>query len=148
MNYFELFGLPEEVDLNHLNLQKAYFSLQKSMHPDKFTNASSVEREAATESAAVINKAYKILSNKFKRAEYLIGLHTSLEVQLPDDFMEQTFSWHEKLLDGEDLSTTLNALEESLWDELRVQAQSCAWAPSAICLAKIRMVNNISGNQL
>ncbi|MDF3047733.1 MAG: Fe-S protein assembly co-chaperone HscB [Candidatus Midichloriaceae bacterium] len=142
-NYFELFGLPKQLDLDSLSLQKTYFLLQKSIHPDNFINKPEIEKSKATEKAAIINKAYKVLSNKFTRAEYLISLHTSLEVKLPDDFVEQTFTWHEKLLDGEDLSSTLITLKENLWTELGTHIKFCAWPLSTICLAKIRSIDRI-----
>lgn len=94
-NYFEIFGLPVsfQVDLPHLAEQ--YRELQKTIHPDKFANASDRDRRLAVQQAALINEAFHTLKSPLKRARYLLQLkgivfddqhETSFE---PEFLMEQ-----------------------------------------------------------
>ena len=45
MNYFELFGLPIGFQVDTAKLRQAYMELQRTSHPDKFTQSSSEEQE-------------------------------------------------------------------------------------------------------
>jgi molecular chaperone HscB len=94
-NYFELFGLPVSFELDGAALSEKYRELQKTVHPDKFANASDRDRRLAVQQAARINEAFHTLKSPLKRARYILELRgvvfddqhaTSFE---PDFLMEQ-----------------------------------------------------------
>jgi molecular chaperone HscB len=94
-NYFELFGLPVSFELDVAALSEQYRELQKTIHPDKFANASDRDRRLAVQQAALINEAFQTLKSPLKRARYMLELRgvvfddqhaTSFE---PDFLMEQ-----------------------------------------------------------
>ncbi|PIR32087.1 MAG: Fe-S protein assembly co-chaperone HscB [Alphaproteobacteria bacterium CG11_big_fil_rev_8_21_14_0_20_44_7] len=71
-DYFKIFGLKRQFDINPEKLDDAYFELQRQFHPDVFKNSKQNEAEAMQKSA-LYNLAYKTLQNPQKRAEYMIG---------------------------------------------------------------------------
>ncbi len=72
MNYFQLLGLEQAftVDLNALSAN--YQQLQKTVHPDRFANATAQEQLIAVQKSSTINDAYQTLKNPLKRAEYML----------------------------------------------------------------------------
>ena len=77
MNYFELFGLPQDFRLDVEQLTERYRELQRSVHPDRFANAGALERRLSVQHAARINQAFQTLKDPVERARYLLELHGS-----------------------------------------------------------------------
>lgn len=73
-NYFELFGLPVDFAVDTTRLSEHYRELQKTVHPDRFANASDRDRRLAVQQAAFINEAFHTLKTPLKRARYLLQL--------------------------------------------------------------------------
>lgn len=75
LNYFELFGIEAQItiDIEHLNSQ--YLTLQSEFHPDKFVNASNLEKSMATRVSTYINDAYNTLSDLVERVDYILQIN-------------------------------------------------------------------------
>ena len=71
-NYFELFGLPVDFQIDEKNLRGAHLELQSAYHPDRFVSASDQEKRIAVQQAAMVNEAYEVLKNPVKRARYML----------------------------------------------------------------------------
>lgn len=73
-NYFEVFDLPiqYEVDLDHL--ASRFRELQALVHPDKFINGTDEERRIAMQRTGFLNEAKDTLSDSRLRAHYLLAL--------------------------------------------------------------------------
>jgi molecular chaperone HscB len=71
-NYFELFGLPVEFQLDTRLLHDNHQKLQSAFHPDRFVNATDQERRIAVQQASMINQAYDTLHNPVQRARYML----------------------------------------------------------------------------
>ena len=71
-NYFELFGMPVDFQLDEKELHTAHLKLQSAYHPDRFINATDQEKRIAVQKAAWVNEAYEILKNPVKRARYML----------------------------------------------------------------------------
>lgn len=67
-NFFELFSLPVNFFVDQNALEKKYLEFQNQFHPDK---SSSDDISKSIE----INEAYKILSDDFARACYILKLN-------------------------------------------------------------------------
>jgi len=55
MNHFELFQLPEALDIDLATLKKQFLSLQQQYHPDKAS-----DKDQALIKSSEINQAYKV----------------------------------------------------------------------------------------
>ncbi|NOI56273.1 co-chaperone HscB [Vibrio coralliilyticus] len=73
MNYFELFGLPSQFQLDGSLLSSQFRELQKRFHPDNFASASERDRLMAVQKASEINDAYQVLKSPLSRAEYMLA---------------------------------------------------------------------------
>jgi molecular chaperone HscB len=71
-DFFELFDIKEDYQIDYATLDEKYFTLQKKYHPDNYTGSSDKERRNAIEYSMVINKAYNVLKSPLKRAEYIL----------------------------------------------------------------------------
>ena len=74
-NYFELFGLPVSFEIDRTSLTERYRDLQRTVHPDKFANATDRERRLSVQQAALINEAFETLKSPLGRARYLLELN-------------------------------------------------------------------------
>jgi molecular chaperone HscB len=89
-NYFELFGLIIEFDIDLANLKKIYLFMQAQFHPDK----SKEHKVLAHNASAFISNAYETLHNDSSRALYWCELHN---MQISQDLLIQQIEWHEAL---------------------------------------------------
>ncbi len=74
-NYFSLLGLEIRFNIDLNKLTDNYHELQRSIHPDKFANASDRERRLSVQKAAQINDAFQTLKNPTQRSIYLLSLY-------------------------------------------------------------------------
>lgn len=74
MNYFQLFQVPAQFDLDLAELGTRYLELQRNFHPDNFAAGSERDRLLAVQQAANINDAYHSLKQPLLRAEHLLAL--------------------------------------------------------------------------
>lgn len=81
LNYFQLFGLEQDFELDSQALSSTFQTLQKAVHPDKFAHASSQEQLMAVQKSSTINDAYQTLKAPLSRAEYLLKVRG---VDMPD----------------------------------------------------------------
>ncbi len=125
MNYFELFALPVAPVVDKEVLSAKYFSLQKSNHPDFFTQASESDQADALQQSADINKAFTIFQNDDKTIEYFLLLQDVItpdeKYQLPQDFLMEMMEINETLpeKDGVELAAEMAAIEKPLLDEIQ-----------------------------
>jgi molecular chaperone HscB len=104
-NYFTLFQLPEQFELDTTLLDQRYRALQSEVHPDRFANASSNERMQSMQLATQANEAYRTLKDTTARARYLLqleGIETLEEsnTAMPADFLMLQMEWREAIEDA------------------------------------------------
>jgi molecular chaperone HscB len=71
-NYFELFQLLPQYDVDFTRLKARYYELQQQFHPDKQDSAA--DKRQALQFSALINDAYQTLQCHIRRASYLLDL--------------------------------------------------------------------------
>ncbi|RJG47607.1 co-chaperone HscB [Motilimonas pumila] len=155
MNYFELFGLSQDYNLDTQSLAETYRELQKRFHPDKFANASERDKLLALQKASEINDAFHTLKAPLRRAEYLLalaGLDIRGEQQTLRDpgFLMQQMEWREQLEeiagsanpdDGiVELQQTLQAEKTALQQTLQQCLAEQAFEQAANAVRKLKFV--------
>lgn len=73
-DYFTALGLEPRMALAIPDLETAFRTASKTAHPDRYGDASSVERKLALRLTERINQGYRALKDPRTRAEYLMGL--------------------------------------------------------------------------
>jgi molecular chaperone HscB len=104
--HFALFDLQPAflIDLDALAVR--YRELVRTVHPDRFANASERDQRLALEHAAGLNEAYQVLRSSPRRALYLLALQgreVPLEATVQDpEFLMQQMQWREELEELQD----------------------------------------------
>ena len=121
INYFEVLGIYIGYEVDEEELEDKYQNLSLQLHPDFFESASESEKSLSEKSSALLNTAYKTLSEPILRAGYLIDFFSQNkkldERLLPEGFLAEMFSMQEKLdeiLESDDESSIL-AMKENLY---------------------------------
>ena len=73
-SHFQLFGLPQSFDVDMVQLDSRYRELQRTVHPDRFANASDQERRISMQQTTQINEGYQVLRDPLRRGRYLLEL--------------------------------------------------------------------------
>jgi molecular chaperone HscB len=73
-NYFELFGLPVDFDIDPSTLGARYRELARLVHPDKFAQSSDQERRLSMQWTTLVNEAFQTLKDPIRRGRYLLTL--------------------------------------------------------------------------
>jgi molecular chaperone HscB len=81
-NYFDVFGLPVDFNVDLALLGERYRQLQKEVHPDKFVDGTDQEKRLSMQWATLVNTAQETLKQPLPRAIYMLGLR---EVTLHDN---------------------------------------------------------------
>lgn len=124
MNYFELFSLAPVYDIDTVLLSERYRDLQRTVHPDKFANASEQDKRIAVQRTAQVNDGYNTLKHPISRAEHMLSLkgidlrHESTTVK-DTQFLMQQMEWRESLEDikhSDDPDELIDQLHHSFSD--------------------------------
>ena len=89
-NFFEIFDVPVSFEVDLDLVQQRYMELQKTVHPDKFVNASDQEKRISMQQTSWINEASNTLRQPIDRAIYLLklkGIDLNLENETTMDAM-------------------------------------------------------------
>eukprot|EP01096_Ripella_sp_DP13-Kostka_P008526 TRINITY_DN3166_c0_g1_i3.p1 TRINITY_DN3166_c0_g1~~TRINITY_DN3166_c0_g1_i3.p1 ORF type:complete len:332 (+),score=110.14 TRINITY_DN3166_c0_g1_i3:34-996(+) len=153
LDYFTLFSLPKQFDLDLKRLSAEYLSLQRQLHPDQFHTKREEERQISNDYSALLNQAYKTLKEPNRRAQYLLSLMQrekglmEQSLVLPDsEFLTFVLSVQEEIEEcneNTELSSLLHELEErekSLTADLRVAFESGDFSVISLLVSKLNYV--------
>lgn len=131
--YFTLFQIEPQFDIDTDSLEQNYRTLAARFHPDRFASASAFEQKQAVMMSSTVNEAYRTLKNPTDRAAYLLR-QQGIDADAPEhtsfapEFLMQQMEWRETLAEargGQD-QTALTALDkeisgaqQELWQDLR-----------------------------
>jgi molecular chaperone HscB len=73
INYFDLFGLEQQYDIDQQIIKDRYLEKQRLYHPDNSHDPETVNKNI--EISMMLNKALKILVDDYFRAEHLLNLY-------------------------------------------------------------------------
>ena len=150
-NFFDTFNLPVlfNIDIDMLNHQ--YRTLQKTIHPDRFVNATDAEKKQSLQKSTQINDAYQVLKDPIKRASHIISLHQVLkENTLPPDFLMQQMEWEEEFETINDLeqvqlfSVKIDGERKMLMDLLAMDLdEKKDWESATNIIGKLKFITNL-----
>ena len=112
INYFQIFNIPLNYNIDKISLDKFYKELQFNFHPDKFKN------NDAENCSAIISLAYKTLKDDISRMNYIIKLN-KLNINSnnkKNKFLTKFFNIQEEI---ENNSKSVNKLNEIQNDTLK-----------------------------
>lgn len=147
MNYFELFDLPFQFDIEMARVSDSYLELQRTVHPDKFAHAGEHEKLIAVQKSAQVNDAFQTLKQPLLRAQYMLaeqGVDLQIEQKTLQDpaFLMQQMALREQLEDIamlnepdeqiEAFEQDINTLSSQLYQQL---------APLLVSSCKIELEN-------
>jgi molecular chaperone HscB len=112
LNYFELLGLPESVELDRAAFERAYQTLQSQWHPDQFAGSDAAARTRALQQTSLLNDAYRTLREPVTRAAHLLALRGIDPERLDQNELESEFLF-EQMTWREDLEVCSAALSET-----------------------------------
>lgn len=124
MNFFELFEIPVQLQVDMAGLRKRFFELSKKHHPDYFINESDELQNDALEKSALLNKAFKTFQKKELTIKYVLQLKELLEeeekYQLPPIFLMEMMELNEELMDQqiEETDTAAESMKKRI-DQLQ-----------------------------
>ncbi|MCH9746126.1 MAG: Fe-S protein assembly co-chaperone HscB [Proteobacteria bacterium] len=113
-NYFELFSLTPNFNIDLKTLESTYQQQISEFHPDKFATHSDKEKSLALQNTSLINTAYDTLKSPLLRATYLLELDGIQAFDEKDTQMDMAF-----LLSQIELREALELIE-SRQDELEL----------------------------
>jgi molecular chaperone HscB len=70
--HFDVLGVARRFSHDRGTLEARYRELSKQLHPDRFAKASPKERLEALERTTRLNRAWEVLKDEVRRAEYLL----------------------------------------------------------------------------
>jgi molecular chaperone HscB len=135
---FDVLGLPRGMDIDRVELERAYRERSLRIHPDRTGKDDPRERRLSLERTALLNEAYKTLRAPEPRAFYLLRLHgldlqkdDARAVAVPPNVLEEVLELREQL------DSARSAGDEdqvsALSDRVRVQsATALSTAQSAL----------------
>jgi len=157
-NHFEIFGVPEEFDVDLEALEKRYLELQREVHPDRFAAASQAEQRVSMQLATRVNEAYETLKYPLDRAEYLLRLadvdpELETNTAMPPEFLAAQLERREALEaavaagDWERLialSSELRVEEDALLGRLGRQLDARDWDNATASLRQLKFLEKFS----
>uniref|UniRef100_A0A8C3XV86 Iron-sulfur cluster co-chaperone protein HscB n=1 Tax=Chelydra serpentina TaxID=8475 RepID=A0A8C3XV86_CHESE len=72
---FRLMGCDRSFNINVQQLQQRFRSLQRSLHPDYFSQRPQKERDFSEQHSSLVNRAYQTLLSPLRRGLYLLKLN-------------------------------------------------------------------------
>ena len=148
MSHFELFNLPEALDIDLANLKANFLKLQQQYHPDK-----AEDKSQALIKSSEINQAYKALANVDSRAAYLLALKKqdhNLDQSINDfEFLQSALEIREQLDEAIDteqlvsLKKEVNQWIESLVREFKLDYTEQDWAEARDTVRKLRFFQKV-----
>jgi len=130
-NYFELFQLPVQFELDAAGLGSRFRQLQAQMHPDRFVGKSQHEQRVAIQYSTFVNQAYTTLRGSLPRALYLLELLGVSNTQVASEridggFLIEQMELREKLesiADMVDPETVLEHLMQEIAADVKIHEQ-------------------------
>ena len=106
MQYYDALGLAPKLSLDAVDLKKRFYERSREWHPDRFARHAPEQQKLALETTAVLNDAFRTLSDPVSRAEYFLEQHHLPPTKTPPpELLEEVFELNmalEELREGDE----------------------------------------------
>ncbi len=126
MNYFDLFEIPVQLNVNTAGLSRRFFELSKKYHPDYFIGEQQAAQAEALEMSAMLNKAWKTFQSHDETIKYVLQLKQLLQEEekytLPPDFLMEVLEINEQLMDDnetENIDAKIQQLTHEIYEPVK-----------------------------
>src|ERR1700681_4500706 len=106
MKFYDALGVEPKLALDLDDLKQRFYDRIRQWHPDRFSRASSEDKQRSEEMTSMLNDAFRTLRDPVTRAEYFLresGLELSKDA--PPELLEEVFELNmalEELRGGEE----------------------------------------------
>jgi molecular chaperone HscB len=95
-NYYDFFEIPHSLTIDLKDLERRFYALSRTWHPDRFARASAEDRQQAVDASAILNDGYRVLRDPIQRANYLLKEHgfdigEQQSKDVPPELLEEVF---------------------------------------------------------
>ncbi|HYF31062.1 MAG TPA: Fe-S protein assembly co-chaperone HscB [Chitinophagaceae bacterium] len=127
MNYFELYGIPVQLNPDQVYVKQKYYELSRRYHPDFYSAASPEQQADNLRISSDVNRAYKTFQDQDAIIRYVLQLKELLEDEekyaLAPEFLMEVLEINEALMDVEEndeaqvaaLKTKVNELQDEIY---------------------------------
>jgi len=124
-DYFAVFSLDRKLVVDEAALQRKFYELSRTFHPDRFATQSPSEQAFALDFTAMLNDAFRVLRDPIRRGEYLLKLEgfdigEQRSKDVPPELLEEVFELNMMLESAPDRSE----LEEARTKFLKMQSDT------------------------
>lgn len=119
IDYFEVFSLSRQLNLDREVLEKRFHRLQDQHHPDRYVAEEETVRQESLDRSSTINQAYRVLRDPISRYKHLLALYgytVESSKQVPKSLLMTVMDAQEKIAELEYAkdAATKNKLREDL----------------------------------
>lgn len=115
LDYFTCLGLPRRLKIDPADLEKRFYELSRTFHPDFFQTKTDSEQAISLGNSALLNTAYRTLKDPVHRAEYLLRLEAGSAKDIrnspPADLFEEILALQDDLDEFRAASSTESSPE-------------------------------------
>ena len=117
LDYFACFKLPRLLRIDEQELERTYYELSRTFHPDFYSTKDESEKTISLGNSAFLNSAYRTLKDPIQRVEYLIRLEAGAVKDIrsnpPADLFEEILELQEDLESFRGLSSEEDSTERT-----------------------------------
>lgn len=147
MNYFELFELPLQFEVDAKKIRPKFLELSRRFHPDFHSQENEVNQQKVMEQSALINKGWQIFQEPLATLHYVLQLLGKIKEQenpvLSADFLMEMMELNERLTEGDQdqqlqLKEEINRYEKELYEGIKSILKSPPTVATDTDLEKIK----------
>jgi molecular chaperone HscB len=147
MNYFELFEIPPQFEVDTKKLKPKFLELSRKFHPDFHTNEDQASLQRVMEISSAVNKGWQVFQDPMATLQYVLEMIGSISeqenVKLSGDFLMEMMELNEQITDSEqnqllDIKEKIYQYEQTLYSGVKKMLISPPSATSETDLEKIK----------
>jgi molecular chaperone HscB len=147
MNYFELFEIPPQFEVDTKKLKPKFLELSRKFHPDFHTNEDEAGLQRVMEISSAVNKGWQLFQDPMATLQYVLEMTGSISEQentkLSGDFLMEMMELNEQITDSEqnqllDIKEKIYQYEQALYSGVKKLLISSPSATSETDLEKIK----------